>query len=59
MKIKHENIVLFVGYCADTQKLVWPVGEQNKLVEIGHKLLCFKYLHNGSLSKYLTGMIVK
>jgi hypothetical protein len=57
MKIKHKNIVLFVGYCADTQVQVLQQGVKNIFAETREKLLCFKYLRNGSLSNHLTGMI--
>nr|TKW01662.1 hypothetical protein SEVIR_8G194800v2 [Setaria viridis] len=54
MKIRHHNIVWFVGYCADTQVEVVPQGVKNIFAETREKLLCFKYLRNGSLGKHLT-----
>jgi coatomer subunit beta' len=59
MNIRHPNIVLFVGYCAETQEVV--VHQEGKYIfaEKRERLLCFEYLHNGSLQKHITGMIME
>ena len=42
MKMKHKNVLRFLGYCADVQE----------------RLLCFEYLPKGNLDGYITGMIM-
>ena len=59
MRIRHHNIVSFVGYCAETRVEVVRQGAKNIFAEAKEKLLCFEYLHNGSLRSYVTGMIVE
>ena len=59
MRIRHHNIVWFVGYCAETRVEVVRQGGKNIFAEAKEKLLCFEYLHNGSLRSYVTGMIVE
>ena len=59
MNIRHHNIVLFVGYCAETQGVVVHQEGKNTFAEKRERLLCFEYLRNGSLHKHLTGMIVE
>lgn len=59
MDIRHPNIVWFIGYCSDTQEVFMPHEGGNLFVETRERLLCFEYLHKGSLHKYLSGMIVE
>ncbi|XP_066335920.1 cysteine-rich receptor-like protein kinase 25 isoform X2 [Miscanthus floridulus] len=54
MRIRHHNIVWFVGYCAETRVEVVRQGVKNIFAEAREKLLCFEYLHNGSLHSYVT-----
>ncbi|XP_066340229.1 putative cysteine-rich receptor-like protein kinase 31 isoform X3 [Miscanthus floridulus] len=54
MNIRHHNIVLFVGYCAETQEVVVHQEGKNIFAEKQERLLCFEYLRNGSLHKHLT-----
>ncbi|KAM0879337.1 hypothetical protein ACQ4PT_034313 [Festuca glaucescens] len=59
ISVKHENIVRLLGYCANTegQAMINPEpGENMKFIfaEIRERLLCFEYIRNGSLDKYLT-----
>lgn len=54
MNIRHHNIVLFVGYCAETQEVVVRQEGKHIFAEKRERLLCFEYLHNGSLHKHLT-----
>uniref|UniRef100_A0A0E0LY71 Protein kinase domain-containing protein n=1 Tax=Oryza punctata TaxID=4537 RepID=A0A0E0LY71_ORYPU len=56
MRIKHSNIVQFVGYCAEMRVEVVREGLKNIFAESRAKLLCFEYLHNGSLRRYLTDL---
>lgn len=56
--IKHENIVRLVGYCAESrwEAIKLPNGN-NVMAQIPTWLLCFEYLPNNSLQKYVSGMI--
>ncbi|GJN25456.1 hypothetical protein PR202_gb13284 [Eleusine coracana subsp. coracana] len=53
MNLKHKNIVRFLGYCADSH------GEiiEHRIVETPQRLLCFEYVPNGSLQRYLKGKV--
>uniref|UniRef100_A0A0E0EXN9 Protein kinase domain-containing protein n=1 Tax=Oryza meridionalis TaxID=40149 RepID=A0A0E0EXN9_9ORYZ len=55
MDLKHPNIVRFIGYCAESR---WEAlqldGKKYVMVEMPRRLLCFEYLHNKSLDKYIS-----
>lgn len=53
MRIRHPNIIWFVGYCAETSTEVVRRGVENLFVTSLEKILCFEYLGNGSLRSYL------
>jgi hypothetical protein len=55
VKARHKNIVRFLGYCSDTQGRL--ANHEGKLVmaDLRNWLLCFEYVPNGSLDKYITG----
>lgn len=57
IEVKHKNIVQFLGYCSDTQKVLRSFQGKNVWAEERQKLLCFEYLSKGSLADYLTGKI--
>ncbi|RCV39145.1 hypothetical protein SETIT_8G200000v2 [Setaria italica] len=53
-RVKHKNIVKFLGYCADTQGEVMEVDRKNTVIaEKKHRFLCFEYVPNGDLHHYL------
>ncbi|VAI53227.1 unnamed protein product [Triticum turgidum subsp. durum] len=54
MKVKHKNIVRFLGYCSETCGR--PADNEGKFVmaDVRNWLLCFEYVPNGSLDKYIT-----
>lgn len=56
MRIKHKNIVRFLGYCADTQGKMSNYKGKNVMADDRQRLLCFEFLPKGSLDKYITGM---
>uniref|UniRef100_A0ACD5ZPN6 Uncharacterized protein n=1 Tax=Avena sativa TaxID=4498 RepID=A0ACD5ZPN6_AVESA len=56
MMVKHENVVRFLGYCADTQGSMERYEGKFVMAEVQQKLLCFEYLPNGSLHDYITDM---
>ncbi|KAK3146572.1 hypothetical protein QOZ80_3BG0268200 [Eleusine coracana subsp. coracana] len=54
MKVRHKNIVRFLGYCADTQGLLQDFGGKSILADVRNRALCFEYVPKGSLDKYIT-----
>uniref|UniRef100_A0A8I6WKJ8 non-specific serine/threonine protein kinase n=1 Tax=Hordeum vulgare subsp. vulgare TaxID=112509 RepID=A0A8I6WKJ8_HORVV len=54
MKAKHKNIVRFLGYCSDTQGKIVDYEGKMVMADIRNWLLCFEYVPNGSLDKYIT-----
>jgi len=57
MKVRHKNIVRFLGYCADTQGEMTDYEGKSVLVEVRNRLLCFEFVPNGSLCEHITGRI--
>jgi hypothetical protein len=61
MRIKHQNVVQSVGFCA---KSIWEAVD---LQRCGHfifaerpaSLLCFEHVCNRSLDKHISGMITE
>jgi serine/threonine protein kinase len=57
-KYDHQNIVHVLGYCYETEKISFNKPDGSKVyLEETHIALCFEYLDNGSLQKYLSGML--
>ncbi|XP_037455453.1 serine/threonine-protein kinase PLK1-like [Triticum dicoccoides] len=54
MKVKHKNIVRFLGYCSDTQGRTANYEGKFVMAELRNWLLCFEYVPNRSLDKYIT-----
>lgn len=59
MRLKHANIVRFFGYCADTQWKMFKHDGRHVIAEARQRLLCFEFVPNGSLDKYISGMTVE
>jgi serine/threonine protein kinase len=59
--LDHKNIVKVVSYCHDEsrkKRLVEFKGQDELVVFDGpEQLLCYEYMHNGSLRDYLIGTI--
>ncbi|GJN25447.1 hypothetical protein PR202_gb13274 [Eleusine coracana subsp. coracana] len=54
MRLKHENIVRLLGYCADSQGEVMQVERLGyQIAEEPQRLLCFEYVPNGNVQHYL------
>lgn len=58
MKVRHANIVRFLGYCSDTQGEWLKYEGKGVMAEVRQRLLCFEFLHKGSLARYITGRAV-
>ena len=60
MAVKHQNIVRFLGFCANKENI--PIKDPNSqgkryiYAEKRERLLCFEHISNGSLQGHLTGM---
>ncbi|XP_037449338.1 receptor like protein kinase S.2-like [Triticum dicoccoides] len=54
MKAKHKNIVRFLGYCSDAQGRIVNYEGKFVMADLRNLLLCFEYVPNGSLDKYIT-----
>ncbi|XBI85284.1 hypothetical protein VPH35_093445 [Triticum aestivum] len=53
MRVKHKNVVRFLGYCADRQGSMEEFDKKLVMVDVHERLLCFEYIPNGSLDKYI------
>ena len=55
MRVKHKNVVRFLGYCADRQGSMEEFDKKLVMADVHERLLCFEYIPNGSLDKYIMG----
>jgi serine/threonine protein kinase len=56
MRLKHPNIVRFVGYCYETRnECVFHDGKY-VFAEMPQKLVCLEYLPNRSLDRHVSGI---
>ncbi|XP_066336942.1 uncharacterized protein [Miscanthus floridulus] len=53
MGIVHKNVVRLVGYCVESKWGRTPISQKHIMAETRTRLLCFEYLGNGSLDKYI------
>lgn len=56
--LQHQNIVQLLGYCYETERKLMKYNGREVIVEEPHRVLCLEYLHNGSLRKYLSGILL-
>ncbi|TVU51795.1 hypothetical protein EJB05_03239, partial [Eragrostis curvula] len=54
LEVKHINVVRFLGYCIEKELNVEKEGLTSLYSEETEMLLCFEYLHNGSLQRHIT-----
>ncbi|TVU26830.1 hypothetical protein EJB05_29395, partial [Eragrostis curvula] len=52
IRVKHKNIVRFLGYCADAQGKMLNFDRKMVIAEERQRLLCFELVPKGSLDKY-------
>ncbi|VAH40100.1 unnamed protein product [Triticum turgidum subsp. durum] len=52
--LQHNNIVRLVGYSHETRREFLPYNGDLVLADITQRALCFEYMQNGSLDKFLT-----
>uniref|UniRef100_A0A8R7QH24 Uncharacterized protein n=3 Tax=Triticum urartu TaxID=4572 RepID=A0A8R7QH24_TRIUA len=53
MRVKHKNVVRFLGYCADRQGSMEKFDKKLVMADVHERLLCFEYIPKGSLDKYI------
>uniref|UniRef100_A0ACD5U3G9 Uncharacterized protein n=1 Tax=Avena sativa TaxID=4498 RepID=A0ACD5U3G9_AVESA len=54
-KLRHQNIVHFIGYCHETEEVVAQYEGRHVIVEEIRNLVCFEYLGiSGSLDKHIS-----
>ncbi|KAK1612828.1 hypothetical protein QYE76_036501 [Lolium multiflorum] len=53
MKVKHKNIVRFLGYCSDTQGKMQRYNGKLVMADVQERCLCFEYVPRGSLDEYI------
>jgi len=58
IRVKHKNIVRFLGYRSDTSKEVVKHGGDYVVAEDRKRYLCFEYVPNKSLNEYLEGIFI-
>jgi serine/threonine protein kinase len=57
LRVKHKNIVRFVGYCSHTeQQAVKIMTRKHILADERERLLCFDYISKGCLEDHVNGM---
>ncbi|CAO2152644.1 unnamed protein product [Urochloa humidicola] len=54
MGVRHQNIVRFVGYCYESWHEYIEYNGARVFAEKPKRLLCFEYMPNGSLDRYIT-----
>ena len=58
MMVNHKNVVQFLGYCCHTEEEAFELDGNFGMAEVQERLLCFEYLRNGSLDRYVSGTTI-
>lgn len=53
MKVKHQNVVRFLGYCKETRGKMAGFKGTLVMAQEEERLLCFQYLSKGGLNNYI------
>lgn len=53
MKVKHQNVVRFLGYCNETRGKMAGFKGTLVMAQEEERLLCFQYLSKGGLNNYI------
>jgi serine/threonine protein kinase len=56
--LHHKNIVRLVGFCHETQREFILHNAKMIFADATRMALCFEYMHNGSLEKFLFGIFL-
>ncbi|CAL4994058.1 unnamed protein product [Urochloa decumbens] len=57
VKLDHQNIVQLVGYCNESENHIVEHDGRQVTAEKLHMALCFEYVDNGNLNKYISDEI--
>jgi hypothetical protein len=57
MRAQHPNVTQLVGYCYNVGHQRIKHGGEYIFALMEERVLCFEYLHGGSLDKHISGMI--
>lgn len=57
MKVKHINVVRFIGYCSDTQGQAEKYEDNHVMADSQERLICFEFLP-ACLDKYIKGRVM-
>lgn len=57
MKVKHKNVVRFLGYCSDTQGHAEKYEDNHVIADSPERLLCFEFLP-ACLVNYIRGRVM-
>jgi len=55
LKVRHNNIVRFLGYCADTQGKASTYEGKFVMADVQARVLCFEFIPKGTLRDYMNG----
>jgi hypothetical protein len=60
LNVSHKNIVWFLGFCSNTEHkaIEYEGSRQHIYAETRERILCFEYINNGSLEKYVVGTLI-
>ncbi|CAM0952978.1 unnamed protein product [Alopecurus aequalis] len=53
MRVKHKNVVRFLGYCANRQGSMESYNGRLVMADVHIRLLCFEYIPKGTLDNYI------
>lgn len=58
MGIKHQNVVQFLGFCAESSSVLVPNESGEKILAYKlERFLCFEYISKGSLDRHISSMV--
>ncbi|CAL4981721.1 unnamed protein product [Urochloa decumbens] len=58
-RVRHKNIIRFLGYCADTQGEMHVYNGKDVMADRRSRLLCLEYVAGGSLNNYITDVSLR
>jgi disease resistance protein RPM1 len=61
MDIEHQNVVQFLGFCAESRGAMMMKQLNGKVIVVEQltRMLCFEYMPKGGLDKHLSGTFSK
>ena len=59
IKVSHKNVVRLIGYCHKSRKEYRDHNGETVFANKMERLLCFEYIHGGSVDKHIAGMYIQ